>query len=498
MNKRNSRLVFLPLAPVIVIVIGVLVAVLIGLVGTARLRAQSDEAAALRARALSLTLAERLKATAIEDRPAVIEVAARRSGAELALVEQNGSLLIDGTLGAPTRSQLVELLVRGEGATRTQLGPTRFSATPLGARRGHLTLVAFVRAPSTPFAMSSLVQSVAALTAILAGVAALVALALARDVRADVSYVRVRIVEMARQDKSPAGKPVPIRSLDEVGELTAALNVLVERFKAAEHAYRQDLSAAKEYDKDRSAFLAALSHELRTPLNAILGFAEVLLSEVDGPLTPDARENLTVVRTSGEHLRELIDDILDLSALESGELKLSVDQCNILQVASDVVKEAQGNAQTKALTVEITGEPVYAIADARRVRQVIGNLVSNAVKFTIEGSVRVDVRRRGAFATITVEDTGPGIAPDEQSAIFEEYQQAGDQTSRRKGTGLGLAITRRLIRMHRGFIELESELGKGSRFTVALPIEVSDTEARPIGREPLGSYADASISGSDA
>ena len=152
-----------------------------------------------------------------------------------------------------------------------------------------MNVLAFVEAPETPFATPSLVVWVATLTALLVGVAALVALALARDVHADVTFVRTRIVEMAREGAEPTGIPIPVRSVDLVGLLTSAFNVLVDRFTAAEHAYRQDLSGALAYDRDRSDFLAALSHELRTPLNAILGFTDVLLSEVDGPLSDDAK-----------------------------------------------------------------------------------------------------------------------------------------------------------------------------------------------------------------
>src|SRR5207247_8401861 len=132
------------------------------------------------------------------------------------------------------------------------------------------------------------------------------------------------IVEMAREGAGPSGKSVAVRDTDQVGILTSAFNSLVERFTAAEHAYQHDLAGALAFDRDRSAFLAALSHELRTPLNAILGFADVLLAEVDGPLSDEARENLTVLRRSADHLRVLIHDILGLSALESGELRLDV------------------------------------------------------------------------------------------------------------------------------------------------------------------------------
>jgi signal transduction histidine kinase len=261
-----------------------------------------------------------------------------------------------------------------------------------------------------------------------------------------------------------------VRAVDQVGRLTVAFNRLVERFYAAEQAYRKDLAGALAFEKERADFLAALSHELRTPLNAILGFTDVLLSEVDGPLSSEARENLEIVRQSGSHLRSLINDILDLSALETGRLNLQLKNTDILAVAADVVREERPIAKRKDISIELTGSPVMAVADQMRVRQVLGNLVGNAVKFTTVGSVSVNVELAGQRVAISVTDTGPGIALEDQAAVFEEYRQSGDWQARGAGSGLGLAITRRLVRMHGGRIELDSTLGKGSRFTVLLPI----------------------------
>jgi signal transduction histidine kinase len=468
-TTRRLQLPFLVLAPAFVVVVGVIAAVAMAALGRLELRWQSDDASALRAKLLSTTLAERLRATPIEDRPTLVERAARRSGAELLLVAENGAILVDGTEGPPSNNKIVDLLVAAEGETVTQLGRARFQATPLASPNEFLTLIAFVGAPEAPFATGSLVSSLAVLTALFVGAAALVAFSLARDVSSDVAFVRDRIVEMAAEAAEPVGKHIPVRSTDQVGLLTSAFNVLVDRFAAAEHAYRQDLSGALAYDRDRSEFLAALSHELRTPLNAILGFADVLLAEVDGPLTPDARENLQVVRNSGEHLRALIDDILDLSALESGELRLSSRLIDVLPIAQEVAREARVAAEAKSLEIRLLGHPAQAWADPRRVRQIIGNIVGNAVKFTSRGHVLLRVDPRDGGVAISVSDTGPGIKPEDHEAIFREYWQSGEARQQRIGTGLGLAITRRLVQMHRGFIDLRSQLGKGSTFTVVLP-----------------------------
>jgi signal transduction histidine kinase len=275
---------------------------------------------------------------------------------------------------------------------------------------------------------------------------------------------------MARPDVAPAGETIPIRSLDQVGALTAAFNLLVARFAAAERSYRADVRQGAEGARERAAFLSGLSHELRTPLNAILGFTHVLESEVDGPLTADAKEELEVIRTSGEHLKNLIDDVLDLSALETGQLRLNRRSIDLRELADDVVREATATVRNKPITLTARGEGgLLARADPRRVRQILTNLVSNAINATRAGSITVQVEGRGAFVALIVQDTGAGISREETMAIFEEYRQAGDVHSRRGGAGLGLSIAQRLVRMHGGRISVESELGRGSTFTVTLP-----------------------------
>jgi len=469
-RRRRSQLPFLPLAPAVVVVLGVTVAVAIALLGASDLRSQSDEAAALRSQALSLALAERLRASPAPHRPAMVERAARRSGAEVLLVGTRGEIAVDATLAPPTQNQIAGLLQQGQGQATTRLGRTRFFVAPLAPPLDWLSVVTFVPAPETPYAIRTLASSVGALTALLIGAAALVAFALARAVHTDVDAMQKRIVQMASAGANPAGEPVPVRAVDQTGSLATAFNRLVERFGRAEEAYQRDLDRALAYDRDRSEFLAALSHELRTPLNAILGFADVLMSEVDGPLSPESRENLAVVRSSGDHLRSLIDDILDLSALESGKLRLSAQQVDLFVIASEVIREARLMVQDRPLTVELQGEATSIWADARRIRQILTNVVNNAIKFTREGSVVLDIASpREEVALVTITDTGRGIAPDDLGSIFEEFRQTRESQATRVGTGLGLAITRRLVTMHNGAIWVESELGKGSRFFIALP-----------------------------
>lgn len=484
MSPQGSRffrggLPLLPIGPGIVIIVGIATAVAVSQLGIRELQRMSDAASAQRAEVLAAAIAARLRWATSEERSEIVGHAARRSGSELLVVEQGGAIVVDESLGAPGREEIVRLMSAGNGESKTALGRVRFAARPLPPPHENVSVLAFVSVPSPPPGSFALGRAVAALTVLLLGVAATVAWSFIRSARDDVDYVRRRILDIARTDADPAGQPIPIRSLDQVGVLTAAFNLLVSRFAAAERTYRADLRQAAEMDRERSAFLAGLSHELRTPLNAILGFAHVLESEVDGPLTTDARESLAMIRKSGEHLRTLIDDILDLSALETGSLELSRGPVDVRKLAEEVLREASATAFSKPLRLEVTGESgVYAQADTRRLRQILTNLVSNAVKFTLAGAVTVDIQRRGRAVAIAVKDTGPGIPPEESAAIFEEYRQSGDLRSRRAGTGLGLAIARRLVMMHQGTIDVVSEVGRGSTFTVTIPAADPSRPAR--------------------
>lgn len=472
MRIWSRPLPLLVIAPTVVAWLGLIAAVTFGWMGVMDLRTRSDQNATLAARVIGETIATRLRSLPSADRGVVLERAARRAGVELMLVDARATPVADATTSTPSRASIMDLLVREQGVATTSLGRVRFVVVPVRASRELLSLIALVPAPDPPPDVGPLVTSLAILTSLLLGVAALVALALTRDVHSDVDFVRHRIEHMSMAEAGPFGRQIPVRSVDQVGELTSAFNDLAGRFTEAERRYRQDLGRALTYDRDRSAFLAALSHELRTPLNAILGFSDVLLSEVDGPLSADARENLEIVRTSGRHLASLIDDILDLSAIESGQLRLARSYVDLYAIAESVVREAQVTAQAKGLEVRLKGERTIAWADPRRVRQMLNNVVGNAVKFTLKGTVEIVVTKENPLTTtMRVIDTGPGIAPDEQTAIFEEYRQSGEERVRRAGTGLGLAITRRLVGMHGGRITLASNVGKGSVFSIHLPAQ---------------------------
>jgi len=484
--RRRLRVPFLVQVPLVVISVGLITALGLTLFGVRQLREQNDGASSLRSELLSQALKERIGATAELDRPMIIERAAERSGAEILLVRNNGTIVFDSSLGAPSREGVEQLLVVGSGETVTRAGRTRFASAALRAPLEHLALLVFVPVETHPYGESSMVRLTLLFAAILVAIAAVAAFGLARSAQTDIAYVKNRIAGMAQPGADPAGEIIPVRTADAVGSMTNAFNEMVERFAQDELAYRHDLDKAIAYDRERSDFLRALSHELRTPLNVILGFTDVLLSGVDGPLSSDATENLTVVRNSGAHLQQLINDVLDLSAIESGFLQLDARQIDVFGVATAVVQEARVSALEKGLELRLHGTQALAWADPVRLHQIIGNLVGNAVKFTTQGCVEVRVVADGEQAVISVTDTGPGIAPEERSRIFEEFQQTGGARAQRTGTGLGLAITRRLVKMHGGSIRLESDLGKGSRFIVSLRARPDEHEPEPPSSKTRG------------
>jgi len=231
-------------------------------------------------------------------------------------------------------------------------------------------------------------------------------------------------------------------------------------------------------NQHKSEFLANMSHELRTPLNAIIGFSEVLTEKMFGELNDKQMEYLRDIHSSGQHLLTLINDVLDLSKIEAGRMELdlsSFDLGLLLENALTLVRErAQRNGLSIALEV---GEGLTDwVADARKVKQIVVNLLSNAVKFTPAGGcVRLTARRvetaGGAMAEVSVADTGVGIGAEDQAAVFDEFRQVGsDYLRKAEGTGLGLSLARRFAELHGGTLSVESRLGEGSTFTLALPL----------------------------
>jgi signal transduction histidine kinase/DNA-binding response OmpR family regulator len=257
---------------------------------------------------------------------------------------------------------------------------------------------------------------------------------------------------------------------DEAG-LSLAQARLVEQL-------RQRNAALAEASRLKSAFLANMSHELRTPLNAIIGFSELMLDAPPGGEEDPAtqRRYVSTIHSSGQHLLALINDVLDLSKIEAGKMELQPDPFELAHVVEQVRATVEPLAAQKgiALSVDLNGAG-GVFADEGKVKQVLYNLLSNAIKFTPEGgSATVSARRGVQTVQLTVSDTGIGIAPEDQSRLFQEFQQLDSSPARRfEGTGLGLALSRRLVELHGGRMWVESALGKGSRFHFTLPLYVA-------------------------
>jgi len=231
-----------------------------------------------------------------------------------------------------------------------------------------------------------------------------------------------------------------------------------------------ELTVASQH---KSQFLANMSHELRTPLNAILGYTELILDEIYGTTPGKMREVLLRIESNGKHLLGLINDVLDLSKIEAGQLTLTLGDFVVKNMLQSVYVAVEPLATRKNLKLKLDVPPglPQAHGDERRLSQVVLNLVGNAIKFTDAGEVSIAAVCENDTFTISVRDTGPGIAQGDQAKIFEEFQQADNSITRKKGgTGLGLAISRRIIEMHGGRLWVDSTLGQGSTFSFTLPI----------------------------
>jgi signal transduction histidine kinase len=229
--------------------------------------------------------------------------------------------------------------------------------------------------------------------------------------------------------------------------------------------------------RHKSQFLANMSHELRTPLNAILGYSELLIDGIYGEPPEKFRGVLDRVQSNGRHLLGLINDVLDLSKIEAGQLVLAVDNYSMAALVKSVVAATESLARTKglALTAAVQEGLPLGRGDERRLSQVLLNLIGNAIKFTDRGSVEIAARAENGRFQVSVRDTGPGIAEADQARIFEEFQQVDPTSTRKKGgTGLGLAIAKRIVEMHGGALTVESTLGAGSTFRMTVPIRARE------------------------
>jgi signal transduction histidine kinase len=292
--------------------------------------------------------------------------------------------------------------------------------------------------------------------------ALLLGFVLAWSVIGPIQRIDARLAGIASGDFSGH---VDVENRDELGALAVNVNRMNDEL-------RRLYLELEETSRHKSEFLASMSHELRTPLNAIIGFSQVLREEMFGPVNEKQAEYLDDIVSSGNHLLSLINDVLDLSKVEAGQVELEVRPFSLRAALERGVVMVREQATEEEVQVELSAGPEVDVVegDERRIKQVIFNLLSNAVKFTpAGGEIDVSAKRVNGEVRVSVADTGPGIAPGDHERVFEEFQQTDAGLERLEGTGLGLALSKRLVELHGGRIWLESELGKGSTFVFTLP-----------------------------
>ena len=284
---------------------------------------------------------------------------------------------------------------------------------------------------------------------------------------------KIMLLNARRIIQKEIGSQMILLAIEDITEKMRLERELAERTRDAEKAQ----SEAEAATRAKSDFLANMSHELRTPINSIIGFSEVLEDELLGSLNASQRENVQYILKAGTHLLSLINDILDLSKVESGKMELEVDRVSLRGILDASLVMHREKALRHGISLDLQMEPVTDMvieADERKLKQILFNLLSNAVKFTPDGgSVRVMTRGiTGAQEIeISIEDTGIGIKPEDIPKLFKEFSQLDSVYDKEyEGTGLGLALTKKLVELHGGRIQVSSEFGKGSRFAFVMPV----------------------------
>ena len=296
------------------------------------------------------------------------------------------------------------------------------------------------------------------------------------------------VFETTHERKDSSTYPVQVRlqlNREETRPSFIAIVLDITLRKERERELIEAKERAEEMSRLKSTFLANMSHEIRTPLTAIIGFADVLKSELDGPNA----KLLSMIFQSGRRLERTLTSVLDLAQLESEAIELKADEIDLRAEVKAAVSLFQQEARRKAiqLNADVPADPVRATLDEGAVHRILTNLISNAIKFTDDGTIRVGLHRSDSGIVIDVEDTGIGIDPELSERIFQEFTQVSEGYQRAyEGVGLGLHITRRLVDLLGGQITLKSEKGVGSTFTVTLPLSVLSRSPRPIGPMPDG------------
>jgi signal transduction histidine kinase len=364
-------------------------------------------------------------------------------------------------------SHVIDLIRNGRAAEAQQselaLGPLADKLERLTnqlVNRAEADMVAGIDASRQTYARSQMLVAAVALASFV--LTLVLGHAISRSVIEPVRIIHDGLNRIAAGDFN---QRIEVPNRDELGELAAHVNSTCEEL-------RQLYRSLEEASRHKSQFLANMSHELRTPLNAILGFSELLLEGIYGDPPDKMRLAAERIQRNGRHLLGLINDVLDLSKIEAGQLRLSLADYSVEELVSGVYTSLESLAAEKNLGLRIAvpaGLPP-ARGDERRLAQALFNLVGNAIKFTDVGEVRIEVVVKDDSYRFSVHDTGPGIDEADQTKIFQEFQQVDNSITKTKGgAGLGLAIVKRIVEMHGGRIWIESRLGYGATFSFLVP-----------------------------
>lgn len=269
--------------------------------------------------------------------------------------------------------------------------------------------------------------------------------------------------------------------LNDVPNLAAArqrITALEEELAQSKRELVEARRHLREADKLKSEFIATVSHELRTPLNSIIGFAKLLLKQKIGPLNTIQQTDISVIYDSAQHLLSLVNDILDLSKIEAGKIRLDPEWVSVEEIIVGVMASTIILVEGKPIELrdEIEAHLPKVFVDRGRIRQVVINMLSNAAKFTDAGSITMRIRKisknEQEFICFSVKDTGIGIAPEDMDKVFEAFRQIDSSVARRaEGTGLGMPISYRLVSLHGGEFGVESQVGHGSTFSFTIPLQ---------------------------
>jgi signal transduction histidine kinase len=305
-------------------------------------------------------------------------------------------------------------------------------------------------------------------------VAGLLSSLVARDLSTDAQAIAARLEGLASERISDQEAALPVLSPDELGDLTATFNQLVARMGEHNRVLQRSADEAAEANRRQLEFLTVVSHDLRTPLNSVIGFSQLLQEGTEGELNQEQKIDVGKILNAGRHLLSLVNDVVDISKIESGMVELARGRVELAKVVGEALEAASGlpRGESVELVSDLAGELPPVHADETRLRQILLNLIGNALKFTTEGEVRVLAGPESSgMLNVRVEDTGPGIPESDLERVFGEFEQVrprdGDAA---KGTGLGLAITKRLVEMHGGEIRAANRPGGGAVFAFTIPV----------------------------